>query len=212
VEELGAARPARAHRCGTTTWLHHTRQGHRVLFRGVVRSGLSNRELPLHGVRAQRCGHLVLFRTKSRPRLRCGSPVPDMSRNKRGFLQDLPTRATTAFKGAAKKGVYVPCVLVFVMHACLCLSRLLQRGQHDDACLLVFVMHASSCLCRLLQRGTQPGALELVEEGLGGLHLSVPLPGRVSAPWFSAPVGGAIHSPMTPWSHLRQGWCLPRSW
>ena len=46
-------------------------------------------------------------------------------------------RATAAFKGAAKKGVYVTCVLGFVMHACLCLSRLLQRGQHDDACLLV---------------------------------------------------------------------------
>ena len=53
-----------------------------------------------------------------------------------------------------KRGVYVACVLVFVMHACLCLCRLLQRGQHDDACLLVFVMHACSCLFRLLQRGT----------------------------------------------------------
>ena len=80
--------------------------------------------------------------------------VAPLSRNKRGYLQDLPTRATTAFKGAAKKGVYVACVLVFVMHACLCLCRLLQRGQHDDACLLVFVMHACSCLCRLLQRST----------------------------------------------------------
>ena len=81
------------------------------------------------------------------------------NRNKRGYLQDLPTRATTAFKGAAKKGVYVACVLVFVMHVCLCLCRLLQRGQHDVACLLVFVMHACSCLCRLLQRGTWPGHL-----------------------------------------------------
>ena len=53
------------------------------------------------GVRAQRCGHLVLFRTKSRPRPRCGSPVPDMSRNKRGYLQGSPTTATAAFKDAA---------------------------------------------------------------------------------------------------------------
>jgi hypothetical protein len=68
--------------------------------------------------------------------------------------KDLPTRATTAFKGATKKGVSVACVLVFVLHACLCLCRLLHRGQYDDACLLVFVMHACSCLCRLLQRAT----------------------------------------------------------
>ena len=151
VEELGAARPARAHRCGTTTWLHHTRQGHRVLFRGVVRSGLSNRELPLHGVRAQRCGHLVL-RIKRRERPRCGSPVLDMSRNKRGYLQEFPTRATAALQGAAKKGVSVACVLEFVLHSCLCLCRLLQRDQHDHTCLFVFVMHARSCLCRLLQQ------------------------------------------------------------
>jgi hypothetical protein len=119
-------------------------------------SGLTTRTLPLHGVRAQRCGHLVLFRTKSRPRPLCGSPVPDMSRNKRGYLQrgylhDFTTRVTAAFKGAATKVVYVTCVLVFVMHACLCLCRLLQRDQHDATCLFVFVMHARSCLCRLLQ-------------------------------------------------------------
>ena len=128
------------------------------LFCGVVGSGLNNRELPLHGVRAQRCGHLVLFRTKSRPRPRCGSPVPDMSRNKRGYLQDLPTRATTAFKdkGAAKKGVYVACVLVFVMHACLCLCRLLQRGQHDDACVLVLgPALAATPTCRTWRRRRQ---------------------------------------------------------
>jgi hypothetical protein len=72
----------------------------------------------------------------------------------RATLNLSTTRATAApFQGAAKTGVYVACVLVFVLHACLCLCRLLQRGQHDDACLLVFVMHACSCLCRLLQRG-----------------------------------------------------------
>ena len=122
VEELGAARPACTHRCGTTTWAPSNAKGEPCLVCGVVGSGLSNRELPLQGVRAQRCGHLVLFRTKSRPRPRCGSPVPDMSRNKRGYLQDLPTRATTAFKGAAKKGGLC-CV-----RACVC-----------DACVLVFV-------------------------------------------------------------------------
>ena len=152
VEGLCAARPACTHRCGTT-WAPSNAKGAPCLVCDVVGSGLRPRLLPLHGVGAQRCGHLVLFRTKSRPRPRCGSPVPDMSRNKRGYLQDLPTRATAALRGAAKTGVYVACVLVFVMHECLCLCRLLQRGQHDDACLLVFVMHACSCLCRLLQRG-----------------------------------------------------------
>jgi hypothetical protein len=144
VEELGAARQACTHRCGTTTWAPSNAKGESCFVCGVVGSGLSHQELPLQGVRAQRCGHLVPFRTKSRPRPRCGSPVPDMSRNKRGYLQDLPMRATAAFQGAAKKGVSVACVLVFVMHACLCLCRLLQRGQHDAACLLVFVMHACS--------------------------------------------------------------------
>ena len=75
-----------------------------------------------------------------------------MSRNKRGYLQEFPTRATAALQGAAKKGVSVACVLVFVMHSCLCLCRLLQRDQHDHTCLFVFVMHARSCLCRLLQQ------------------------------------------------------------
>jgi hypothetical protein len=42
-------------------------------------------------------------------------------------------------------------VVVFVMHACLCLCSLLQRDHHNDTCLFVFVMHARSCLCRLLQ-------------------------------------------------------------
>ena len=32
-----------------------------------------------------------------------------------------------AFKGAATRGVSVACALVFVMHACLCLCRLLQH-------------------------------------------------------------------------------------
>ena len=50
------------------------------------------------------------------------------NRNKGGYLQDLPTRATAAFQGAATTGLYVACVLVFVLHACLCLCRLLQRG------------------------------------------------------------------------------------
>ena len=74
-----------------------------------------------------------------------------LSRNKRGYLQGFPTRATAAFKGAATKGVYVACVLVFVMHACMCLCWLWQRDQHDDTCLFVFVMQARSCLCRLFQ-------------------------------------------------------------
>ena len=42
-------------------------------------------------------------------------------------------------------------MLVFVMHACLCLCSLLQRDQHNDTCLFVFVMRARWCLCRLLQ-------------------------------------------------------------
>ena len=77
--------------------------------------------------------------------------VAPLFRNKRGYLQEFPTRATAALQGAAKKGVYVACVLVFVMHACMCLCWLWQRDQHDDTCLFVFVMHARSCLCRLLQ-------------------------------------------------------------
>ena len=41
-----------------------------------------------------------------------------MSRNERGYLQDLLTRATAAFQGAAKTGVLVACVLVFVQALC----------------------------------------------------------------------------------------------
>ena len=145
-------------------------------------------------------------------------PCSGHARNKRGYLQDLPTRATAAFKGAATKGVYVACVLVFVMNACLCLCRLLRRDQHDDTCLFVFVMHARSCLCRLLQpqcrkeedieRGMAGAAAVFTgtssrdihgssrssstsKRALGCLHLSVPLTGRVSAPGFSVPMGGA---------------------
>ena len=72
------------------------------------------------GVRAQRCGHLVLFRTKSRPRPRCGSPVLDMSRNKRGYLHGSPTTAPAAFKEAAYHGglccvrACAACVLVYM--------------------------------------------------------------------------------------------------
>jgi hypothetical protein len=146
---MGAARPAWTHRCGTT-WAPSHAKGAPCLVCNVVGSGFSPRVLPLHGVRAQRCGHLVL-RIKRRERPRCGSPVLDMSRNKRGYLQEFPTRATAALQGAAKKGVSVACVLVFVMHSCLCLCRLLQRDQHDHTCMFVFVMPARSCLCRLLQ-------------------------------------------------------------
>ena len=119
---------------------------------------------------------------------------------KEAYLQEFPTRATAALQGAARKGVYIACVLVFVMHACMCLCRLWQRDQHDDMCLFVFVMHARSCLCRLLQhpcrktaeinkgdgrssrsrssRGLQHSALELVDADprvLTPKHFGVPL-------------------------------------
>ena len=56
------------------------------------------------------------------------------------------------------KGVYVACVPASVRHACLFRCRLLQRGLHDAvwllvSCLLVFVLHACSCLSRNLPRG-----------------------------------------------------------
>ena len=76
---------------------------------------------PLHAVRMKRCGHLVPFRTKSRPRPRCGSLVPDMSRNKRGYLQGSPTTATAAFKDAAYYGGLC-CVRACVCAACMLVS------------------------------------------------------------------------------------------
>ena len=36
-----------------------------------------------------------------------------------------------------------------------------------------------------------------------------PFPGRVSAPRFSAPMGGAVLRLRPPSSPLRRGWCLP---
>jgi hypothetical protein len=165
VQGHGTARPACTHRCGMT-WAPSHAKGAPCWVCGGVGSGLSPRVLPLHRVRAKRCGHLVLLRTKSRPRPRCGSPVPDMPRNKRGYLQAFPTRAPAALQGAAKKGVYVACVLVFVMHSCLCLCRLLQRDQHDHPCLFVFVMLARSCLCRLLQQPCRTE--EDIERGMAG--------------------------------------------
>ena len=150
ADEEGERDDAGDFQCSTppTPWAPSTAQGAPCLVCDVVGSGLSPRLLPLHGVGAQRCGHLVLFRTKSRPRPQCGSPVPD----KRGYLQEFPTRAPAALQGAAKKGVYVACVLEFVLPSCLCLCGLLQRDQHDHTGLFVFVMPARSCLCRLLQQ------------------------------------------------------------
>ena len=69
---------------------------------------------------------------------------------------------------APNTGVYVACVPVSLRHACLYRCRLLQRDQHDAvcllvSCLLVFVLHACSCLYRNLQRGSKvQGALKLV--------------------------------------------------
>ena len=117
VQGHGTARPACTHRCGTT-WAPSHAKGAQCWVCGGVGSGLSPRVLPLHRVRAKRCGHLVLLRTKSRPRPRCGSPVPDMSRNKRGYLHDF----TTSIQGSRHKGGLC-CV-----RACVC-----------DACVLVFV-------------------------------------------------------------------------
>jgi hypothetical protein len=124
--------------------------------------------LPLHAVRVQRCGHLVLFRTKSRPRPRCGSlfrtcpGTKEATSKARQRQQPRPSRMTP------NTGVYVACVPVSLRHACLYRCRLLQRDQHDAvcllvSCLLVFVLHACSCLYRNWQRGSKvQGALELV--------------------------------------------------
>jgi hypothetical protein len=105
----------------------------------------------IHAVRVQRCGHLVLFRTKSRPRPQCGSPVPDMSRNKRGYLQDLPTWAPAAVQGAANYGGFCcmrACVLCSLC-ACVC------AGSGGEAAM---TMHACSCLCcpRACERSARP--------------------------------------------------------
>ena len=104
VQGHGTARPACTHRCGTT-WAPSHAKGAQCWVCGGVGSGLSPRVLPLHRVRAKRCGHLVLLRTKSRPlRPRCGSPFPDMSRNQRGYLHEFPTRAPTAFREPTRRG------------------------------------------------------------------------------------------------------------
>ena len=50
-----------------------------------------------------------------------GSPVPDMSRNKRGYLQGSPTTATAAFKDAAYYGGLC-CVRACVCAACMLVS------------------------------------------------------------------------------------------
>ena len=83
-----------------------------------------------------------------------------------GTYLNLESCSTAALQGADKKGVYVACVLVFVMHLCLCLCRLLQRDQHDHPCLFVFVMLARSCLCRLLQQPCRTE--EDIERGMAG--------------------------------------------
>merc|ERR1712216_511780 len=105
----------------------------------------------LHAVRMKRCGHLVPFRTKSRPR---------PTSKARQQQQPQPSRTPPT------QGVYVACVPASVRHACSFRCRLLQRGLHDavyllGSCLLVlvFVLHACSCLSRNLPRG-QGGWLE----------------------------------------------------
>jgi hypothetical protein len=55
-----------------------------------------------------------------------------------------------------KQGVHDACVLVFEVHACLCLFGLLQRGQHDDACVLVLgPALAATPTCRTCRRRRQ---------------------------------------------------------
>jgi hypothetical protein len=105
-----------------TPWAPSTAKCALCLVCDVVGSGLSPRLLPLHGVGAQRCGHLVLFQTKSRPRPRCGSPVPDMSRNKRGLPPRIPDKSNRSPPGSRQEGGSC-CV-----RACVC-----------DACVHVFV-------------------------------------------------------------------------
>ena len=69
-------------------------------------------------------------------------------------------------------------------------------------------------------QGLQHSAMELVDAAprvLPPQHLGAPLPGRVSAPRFSAPMGGTVlrlrppRSPLMrpPRSPLRRGWFLP---
>ena len=80
-------------------------------------------------------------------------------------------------------------------------------------------LDAASSITTGLQ-GLQHSALELVDAAprvLPPQHLGAPLPGRVSAPRFSAPMGGTVlrlrppRGPLMrpPRSPLRRGWCLP---
>ena len=126
---------------------------------------------PLHAVRMKRCGHLVPFRTKSRSR---------PTSKARQQQQPQPSRTPPT------QGVYVACVPASVRHACSFRCRLLQRGLHDavcllGSCLLVFVLHACSCLSRNLPRGQggwPTGGLK-GQTGRGGTRTE----GRYCIPW-----------------------------
>ena len=176
-DEEGERDDAGDFQCSTppTPWAPSTAQGAPCLVCDVVGSGLRPRLLPLHGVGAQRCGHLVLFQTKSRPRPRCGSPVPDMPRNKRGYLQAFPTRAPAALQGAAKKGVYAACVLVFVMHSCLCLCRLLQHPCRTEEDIERGMAGAAAAFTGTSSRNIQGSCRSSSKRAPGCLHLRVPL-------------------------------------
>ena len=136
------------------------------------------------------------------------------------------------------KGVYVACVPASVRHACLFWCRLLQRGLHDSvcllvSCLLVFVLHACSCLSRNLPRGQggwPTGGLELEgQTGRGENQREVrKQPTRWS--WRARRVEAEIRAkggpstqhagarrcgpsgacPSAPWCSPSQGGCLPR--
>ena len=108
-----------------TPWAPSTAQGAPCLVCDVVVSGLSPRVLPLHGVRAQRCGHLVLFRTKSRPRPRCGSPVQEQKR----LPPRIPDESNRSPPGSRQKGGLC-CV-----RACVCAGSGNETNMTIRACL-----------------------------------------------------------------------------
>jgi hypothetical protein len=108
--------------------------------------------LPLHVVRAQKVWPPCASSNKEPSKTAVWLPCPGHVQEQKRLPPRIPDESNRGPpREPPRRGVSVACVLVFVMHSCLCLCRLLQRDQHDHTCLFVFVMLARSCLYRLLQ-------------------------------------------------------------
>jgi hypothetical protein len=104
--------------------------------------------LPLHAVRVQRCGHLALFLNEEPSKTAVWLPCSGHVQEQKRLPPRLADMSPCGSRGSRqRRGFLLRARLCLVMHACLCLCRFRQRGQHVNACLLVFVLHACLCPC-----------------------------------------------------------------